>query len=1318
MNQNQQTFYQQKAKIPETSRGPLARQVSFLEERFATLGSKEAGDDKGLPEFNLPLLRPDRQSTNPHQKPDVTIKVRSEPTDVPSATLPNSARREVLEQQRQRQKIQLVQTFQAQLETPRVAPPVTTLDQSNYVASRTIRPTTANLPPAVALVNQTWIPLGPAAVLKGQGGTHPTTGLRPTMSGRAEGIAIAPGGKRIYVAAANGGVWRSEDTGKTWCSLMENFDLNPTVTGTDTLACGAITLVAGAATNADRLYVGTGGTTLNGVGAVVSLDGGIHWQVEPSDPELAGERFYALAVNPGNPNHVVAATSRGLYQRIPNGQGGFHWQASLEYLAGYGCYAKKVVAGRVNNVTTFYAFLMFYAGDWRSAIYSSTDGSTWKVLNNGFPTDATNGNGTLALLPDNSNWVYALLGKKDQDLPELYRLDVKKSTWQKINLAFPNSAKFKWYLQMAVDPNNINRLYLAGNTVFVEDDGYCGEVYRCEVTDKAGNLTATATYIGLSTHADAHSIAFAPGDSNKLWVTTDGGVFYTTHPNDNGYIFDACNTGLATFTMNHLGQHPTEDAILYCGTQDNGGLCYLGDEAWTYVSGGDSGYFVVNWYNPYQVLDTYTYATIRLSNNGSQYESFGIYYTIPLAEGEACLFYAPLVGTPYHPTLLKTNPSAAEPEANLVAFGSERPWISNDFGETWQSIPTNTLNGDKLNGRIKSLTFASATKLYAGTMKGGIYRFDKQDDHWQQTRLDNQPGIPANFALPVTDIAIDLQDDTGNSIYITFGGSGDYRHVWHFKGSQWESRSGRPSDGNQANLLDIQHNAIVVDPLSPNHLYVGADIGVWYSADSGNTWQPCSKGLPDAAVMDLRIHSTHHLLRAATFGRGVFELPLDDSTSPNVILYLRSTLLDRGLYPTQDNLPDPTQPGEVVNHRNSPDLKLSLPDNNGNFPLPTAINFEQFNNQLPDPLPEDTTIDQPQVRVYVKVHNRGPKPANGVGVMLLGTPVTDDKLSPLPQGFAGDVQDNDQITSPEWKTFGTQTVNEVRAGFPKIVCFTIDSKLIARENHQPYGLLALAYGPEDPFNATETNVHQLCFSERKAALKYVKLQPKNKPTAKTAPVKEQGINLLLLDGNTHIDLGNRAALQITGNHTIELWLKPTNFDRRQNPLAKAYGGEYTLTLEKDGSLTYYYGTRGDNGNPYQGFSSNQKLVLNTWTHLAIVRNLDTKKLSWYINGKQTNEGDAIYPTAKASSLTTLLGKGYLSNFVGTLAEVRFWKKVRTPEELQANLNRLLTGKEVGLVAYYRLNEGNGKTVTDLVGGGPATIYGNSQWTLSNLPIKR
>ncbi len=337
-------------------------------------------------------------------------------------------------------------------------------------------------------------------------------------------------------------------------------------------------------------------------------------------------------------------------------------------------------------------------------------------------------------------------------------------------------------------------------------------------------------------------------------------------------------------------------------------------------------------------------------------------------------FYAPLAGTPVN--------TAAPAEADIVAFGGKRPWISTNFGGLWQSIPNNSA-ADDLPSNILSLAFASASRLYAGTMGGDVYRFDKSGASWTRTRIDAAPLLDG----PITDIAIDLADATGNSIYVTLGGTGDYRRVWRYNGTTWQQRSG-PSAGSATSLLDLQHSAIVVDPANTNHLYVGADIGIWRSTNGGTSWSTFSEGLPDASVLDLKLHGARRILFAATHGRGVFERTIDSTSATGVELYVRDTQLDLGRSTTVNGLNDPTRPGETVAHWRGPDIKVDAPSAMGTYQTPTnQISFFEFVDTIVDGSKGVATVD-PAVgtavnRVYVQVHNRGVTPANNVRVMLL-----------------------------------------------------------------------------------------------------------------------------------------------------------------------------------------------------------------------------------------------------------------------------------------------------------------------------------------------
>ena len=123
----------------------------------------------------------------------------------------------------------------------------------------------------------------------------------------------------------------------------------------------------------------------------------------------------------------------------------------------------------------------------------------------------------------------------------------------------------------------------------------------------------------------------------------------------------------------------------------------------------------------------------------------------------------------------------------------------------------------------------------------------------------------------VSEIALDSADPTMASVYLALRRDGRQPARLALRrdkvgGPQRHSGSQQPAGRG--------HNALVVDPWAPANLYVGADVGVWHSSHGALNWHPHENGLPAAPVYDLQIHPTQRLLRAATHGRGVYEIPL------------------------------------------------------------------------------------------------------------------------------------------------------------------------------------------------------------------------------------------------------------------------------------------------------------------------------------------------------------------------------------------------------------------------------------------------------------
>ncbi len=699
-----------------------------------------------------------------------------------------------------------------------------------------------------------WRPLGPMVVQNGQAQGDPPVG------GRVVGVAIAPGGKLVYAASACGGVFRSDDAGISWTPLMDRFDVDPTNFAATSLACGAIAIDPA---NPTRVYVGTGeGDTYalfasrivnalpayRGIGPIRSDDGGSTWVCESTTPpnQLAGQAFFALAVDPTNAENVVGATSSGVYQRAPV-PGGFSW---LQRRAGV--YSSVVV-------TTWNGATRFMVAEWGKGVSVSPDGQTWTSHGTGFPAQDV-GRIALAVTSAGGGVVYAFAAGTNGTLRGLYRCAVSGGAWTSVS-SLPDvlpvdqngNSQGDYDLAIAVDPSDAGLIYLGGS--YSNDPQYWpASIWRCRISASGGGYTATSTSIGGRVHADVHVLVHSPADSNSLWVGCDGGLFLNRAPTsaDN---FAPRNNGLACLCATFFGQHPADPSVLFCGFQDNGTARTGGGAIWTHVNGGDGGYCLVNWAVPDQVI-VFANGSLYRSTNGGASAGDWTKRDFPWAT-----MTEPIVGPPYDP--------ATPSDADLVALGTgQSVFISKNFGSTWPANPSVSLPA---TGSVYSLVFASASRFYVGTSEGEVFRVDKGASGWSPLRIDNIGANPLGLTGLVSDIGIDWSDASGASIYIAFGGAGDFRHVWHFDGALWEARSGTIPGGS---LLDVEHNAMVVDRVAPSHVYVGTDIGVWLSADAGKTWSPLADGLPDAAVFDLQIHPTRRLLRAALHGRGMYELDI------------------------------------------------------------------------------------------------------------------------------------------------------------------------------------------------------------------------------------------------------------------------------------------------------------------------------------------------------------------------------------------------------------------------------------------------------------
>ena len=137
-----------------------------------------------------------------------------------------------------------------------------------------------------------------------------------------------------------------------------------------------------------------------------------------------------------------------------------------------------------------------------------------------------------------------------------------------------------------------------------------------------------------------------------------------------------------------------------------------------------------------------------------------------------------------------------------------------------------------------------------------------------------------------------------------------------------------------------------------------------------------------------------------------------------------------------------------------------------------------------------------------------------------------------------------------------------------------------------------------------------------------------------------------------------------GNSTIAMWIRP-NRNGRQNPYFAGYAGEGAITIEPSGFINFYYGPGYHNKGKYQGFSTKSRIEFEKWTHIAIVKDLRNKKLTWFINGKKDNQASARFDRAGYRSWGQSFGSGYVNKYSGKMEGIRVYNRALDLVQVQS-----------------------------------------------------
>ena len=753
------------------------------------------------------------------------------------------------------------------------------LDYKNHLAAKEMRrwgrliPQAQGAKPLPAIVGSaaapggtggTWASLGPMANLT-------STSLPDIDTGRPSAIALDPGSNTLYLATS-GGVFKCANadpnatTAWTWTPITDGL---PNSGSSGNVSVGALAL---SPTNAQVVYVGLGDAfDAQGRGFYASPDGGNTW----TEATGIGAQTISWSILPLDTSHIFWGTNDGL--KVSNDGGktfvpvaGGPTSGTVFSIQAFS--ATELVCSVADELTkSYYSNGRIY--------YSSDAGATWNLATLSGLGTITPGRMTLATVPS-GNAGYAEV----QDLTAsqigrgvLVTAD-KGHTWtwkaaptasgglfQGTGGGMSGDGSQDWYNHaIAVDPANPQRLIMGANLAMYRSlDG--GSTWQ-QMTHwyASGHVYA---------HADFHTTACKGG---MIYVGDDGGLSIFKDPwratiptgatgaggtpSDTTFVDNTRNGGLATHQVYNVGSttaaSPADSRFrISLGLQDNGtrirqdtGSGLAASSTFEDRIGGDGFATLINPADGNQVLGSVYYTDIYRSTDGGANFNESIKNLTGAGSSSSAPFLSRLAqGDSAHPNTVYT-------ATKYTVFQST------DFGGTWTALPTTGLPSSYAIRNIGA-AYGDPQALGAVTYGGLVCLSYNGGSSWTQ-----HSGLPGNQ----TTFSYVWFDRVNSSIvYVaSVALSATANHLWKStdKGMTWTAidSNGFP--------FGIPVHVVETDPKDPNTVYAGTDFGVYFSVDGGSNWSRFGSGLPMVAVRDLYVAPDATFLRAATFGRGVWEL--------------------------------------------------------------------------------------------------------------------------------------------------------------------------------------------------------------------------------------------------------------------------------------------------------------------------------------------------------------------------------------------------------------------------------------------------------------
>lgn len=709
-------------------------------------------------------------------------------------------------------------------------------------------------------------------------------------SGRIADLAVHPTNRAVwYIAAASGGVWKTNNAGATFEPLFDSQG---------SYSIGCVTLDP---SNPNVVWVGTGEnnnqrSVAYGDGVYRSNDGGKSWK---NMGLKNSEHIAKIIVDPRNSDVVYVAAygplwsgggDRGVYKTE---DGGKTWTAVLPLDEHTGA-CDLIMDPR--NPDVLYAaahqrrrhVFTYVGGGPGSTIYKTTNGGkAWDKAAAGLPS-VDLGRIGLAISPADPEILYAMV-EASQGESGFYKSTNRGASWEKQGSHVTSG---NYYVELVPHPTE-------ANTVFSMD------VYMQVSRDGGKTFGAVGEQWK---HVDNHCLWIDPQNPNYYLNGCDGGL-YESHDAGKNWEFKANLPVTQFYKVTVDNAEPFYN--IYGGTQDNfslGGPARTRNQHgitnadWFITLGGDGFESQVDPTNPNIV-----YAQLQ----------HGVIVRYDKASGEA-IGIQPKPG-PNDPTLRWNWDSPLALSRHMPSrlyFCANKVFRTDDRGDTWRAIsPDLTRQIDRntlpVMGRIQSIDQVAknqstseygnivafsespldANLLYVGTDDGLVQVTEDGGQTWR--RVESFPGVPE---LTYVNFLLASRHDK-NTVYAAFNNHkrGDFKpYVLKStdQGRTWTSIGANlPERGSVYSLAE--------DHVEAGLLFAGTEFSLFFTVDGGRYWKKLDAGLPTIAVRDIAIQERENDLVLGTFGRGFYVL---DDYSPLRQLSEKQLAADAHIYPIKNGL--------------------------------------------------------------------------------------------------------------------------------------------------------------------------------------------------------------------------------------------------------------------------------------------------------------------------------------------------------------------------------------------------------------------------------